>query len=79
MRMAHSGKGSQHVFQSPQMAGMIQGAGLRCLMTVLRDFQDGQDPIQRPSPYWVLRIWVLPGRIPAPARHRSGLGARSRR
>ena len=23
MRMAHSGKGSQHVFQSPQMAGMI--------------------------------------------------------
>ncbi len=43
MRMAHSGKGSQHVFQSPQMAGMIQGVGLRCLMTVLRDFQDGQD------------------------------------
>ena len=41
--MADSEEGSQHVFERLRAAGMIQGVTLRCVMTVIRDLQHGQD------------------------------------
>ena len=42
-RMSDSAEGSQHGFECLQAVRMIQGVTLRCVMTVIRDLQDGPD------------------------------------